>query len=160
MGYAEESPCCPRSDADDVGPGPPPTPRPTNPPAPSDSCVECTNIPTAFMVETSQSCATYDFAFLSRCSNPGSWWGVDGATRHCAYSCWKNGVGYAEESPCCARSDADDPVLAVWEDTLTGGSKTREGGEETNEDKSVGTEGKNRGFGLVIENLFGKAKQP
>lgn len=113
VGYEEESPCCPRSvENDAVVPAPTPvaTPRPTMPKASPETCVECTNYPTPYMINNGESCATYDYGLDFRCNREGSWWGVGDATAHCAYSCWKHGVGYPQYSPCCARSDADDDV--------------------------------------------------
>jgi len=73
-----------------------------------NECVQCTNIPSSFMVETGQECATYSWAWTRRCNNEVSWWGKEGEKEYCQYSCWKNGSPYPDASPCCPRGDEDD----------------------------------------------------
>ena len=73
-------------------------------------CIQCTNIPSSFMIETGRTCATYSRAWTNRCNNEVSWWGKDGELEYCQYSCWKNGSPYPSASPCCPREDRDDIV--------------------------------------------------
>ena len=84
-------------------------------------CVQCTNIPSSFMIETGRTCATYSRAWTNRCNNEVSWWGKEGEKEYCQYSCWKNGSPYPSVSPCCPRRDEDD--LPETSYVLSGGGK-------------------------------------
>ena len=77
------------------------------------ACVQCTNIPSASMLKSGQTCATYSYAWTDRCNNEKSWWGEEGEEEYCQYSCWKNGSPYPNAVPCCPREDKDD------DDTVT-----------------------------------------
>ena len=78
-------------------------------------CTTCSNTPSPKMIEREQNCSTYQFAFTDRCGNAGSWWGQKNKPKYCQYSCWINDASYAEDIPCCERSDADDFVLDAIE---------------------------------------------
>ena len=78
-------------------------------------CIECSNIPTPKMIERGENCSTYEFGFTDRCGNDGSWWGRNNRPKHCQYSCWLNGTGYADDLPCCERTDEDDFVVGSIE---------------------------------------------
>jgi predicted outer membrane repeat protein len=104
------------------------------------ACTQCTNIPTAYMIETGQSCATYTYAFERRCGTEYGWWGRDGNPEHCQYSCWFNGVPHATQGdlPCCERDDADDEVVVVEEeDEEVDEAITTEGDDAEIEEVSV-----------------------
>jgi hypothetical protein len=75
-----------------------------------NACIDCSNIPTSKMIKRGENCSTYEFGFTDRCGNEGSWWGRNNRPKHCQFSCWHNGAGYADDPPCCKRSDADDFV--------------------------------------------------
>ena len=84
-------------------------------------CTTCSNTPSPKMIEREQNCSTYQFAFTDRCGNAGSWWGRKNKPKYCQYSCWSNDAGYAEDIPCCERSDADDFVLGAIENNAQQG---------------------------------------
>jgi len=75
-----------------------PMPSPAPPP-----CVSCTNLRSPFMVANDLYCDTYSRIFTRRCANEGSWW-IEAPEPYCQYSCWENGVGYAD-FPCCPIDD-------------------------------------------------------
>ena len=77
------------------------------------ACVQCTNIPSASMLESGRTCADYSYAWTDRCNNEKSWWGKEGEKEYCQYSCWKNGSPYPNAVPCCPREDKDDDDTAM-----------------------------------------------
>lgn len=79
------------------------------------ACVECTNIPTPFMLENNFHCSDYSFAYVERCGTNNSWWGRDGNEEHCQYSCWVNDAPFASmgNTSCCDRDDADDAIAPI-----------------------------------------------
>ena len=100
-----------------------------------NKCVQCTNIPTKYMLQTGLECATYTYAFERRCGTEYGWWGRDGNLEYCQYSCWKNGAPHMTQGdlPCCERADADDEVVIM--ETLV--EKDAVLAEIENEDKEV-----------------------
>ena len=64
------------------------------------------------MVLNNESCETYDWAFEKLCANEGSGW-LNSETKFCQYSCWSNGVGYSDYSPCCAIDDEETDLLVA-----------------------------------------------
>lgn len=77
-----------------------------------NACIQCSNIPTPKMIEKGENCSTYEFGFTDRCGNEGSWWGRNNRPKHCQYSCWHNGSGYADDlDDCCERGEEDDFVV-------------------------------------------------
>jgi len=97
----------------------------------ASECVQCTNIPTTYMLSTNKTCATYSYAFERRCGTEFGWWGRNNNTEHCQYSCWENGVPFTSQdgAPCCERDEADDDV--------TSSAIGSEGGDEATTD-SIG----------------------
>ena len=100
-------------------------------------CVQCTNIPTKYMLQTGLECATYTYAYERRCGTEYGWWGRDGNLEYCQYSCWKNGAPHMTQGdlPCCERADADDEVVIM--ETLV--EKDAVLAEIANEDKEIET---------------------
>ena len=78
-------------------------------------CVECTNIPTPYMLDNNFHCNDYSFAYVERCGTNNSWWGRDGNVEHCQYSCWVNDVPFASmgNASCCHRDDVDDTIAPI-----------------------------------------------
>ena len=64
------------------------------------------------MVLNNESCETYDWAFEKLCANEGSGW-LNSETKFCQYSCWSNGVGYSDYSPCCPIDDEETDLLVA-----------------------------------------------
>ena len=81
----------------------------------TSNCIECTNIPTPFMLDNNFRCNDYSFAYVERCETPNSWWGRDGNVEHCQYSCWVNDVPFASmgNASCCHRDDGDDTIAPI-----------------------------------------------
>ena len=81
----------------------------------TSNCIECTNIPTPFMLDNNFRCNDYSFAYTDRCGTNNSWWGRDGNVEHCQYSCWVNDVPFASmgNASCCLRDDGDDTIAPI-----------------------------------------------
>ena len=106
-------------------------------------CVPCTNVPTAYMLSTNQTCADFSYAFERRCGTEFGWWGRNGNPEHCQYSCWTNGVPYASQgdASCCERDHADDIVSDDTSETDGKDDSSETAGEITTDSINAGALG-------------------
>ena len=87
---------------------PTPSPRTSNPtsptPAPPSTCVQCTDVATAWMIKTGKACATWPNGLTKNCNGNQAW----ASEKTCRLSCYKEGRGYDGDT-CCGSPTPPTP---------------------------------------------------